>query len=62
MTSPDAEEELLARLLQEEGGGGPAQIPMALSIFVGQQLTSIGGVQSYEYQDPTYVPSCTFRT
>ena len=36
--------------------------PLALSIFVGQQLTSIGEAQSYEYQDPTYVPSCAFRT
>jgi len=36
--------------------------PLALSIFVGQQLTSIGEVQSYEYQDPGYVPSCTLRT
>jgi len=36
--------------------------PLALAIFVGQQLTSIGEVQSYEYQDPAYVPSCAFRT
>jgi len=36
--------------------------PLALSIFVGQQLTSVGEVQSYEYQDPGYVPSCTLRT
>jgi hypothetical protein len=36
--------------------------PLALAIFVGQQLTSIGEVQSYEYQDPDYVPSCALRT
>lgn len=36
--------------------------PLALSIFVGQQLISVGEVQSYEYQDPGYVPSCTLRT
>lgn len=36
--------------------------PLALSIFVGQQLTSVGEVQLYEYQDPGYVPSCTIRT
>lgn len=36
--------------------------PLALSIFMGQQLTSVGEVQSYEYQDPGYVPSCTLRT
>lgn len=36
--------------------------PLALSIFVGQQLTSLGEVQLYEYKDPGYVPSCTIRT
>lgn len=36
--------------------------PLALSIFIGQQLTSVGEVQSYEFQDPGYVPSCTLRT
>jgi hypothetical protein len=36
--------------------------PLALAIFVGQQLTSVGEVQCYEYQDPGYVPSCRFRT
>jgi hypothetical protein len=36
--------------------------PFALSVFLGQQLTSIGQVQLFEYQDPGYVPSCTLRT
>lgn len=36
--------------------------PLALAVFLGQQLTSIGQVQLFEYQDPGYVPSCTLRT
>ena len=36
--------------------------PFALSVFLGQQLTSIGQVQLFEYQDPSYVPSCLLRT
>jgi hypothetical protein len=36
--------------------------PFALSVFLGQQLTSIGEVQLFEYQDPGYVPSCLLRT
>ena len=36
--------------------------PFALSVFLGQQLTSIGQVQLFEYQDPGYVPSCCLRT
>ena len=36
--------------------------PFALSVFLGQQLTSVGEVQLFEYQDPGYVPSCTLRT
>jgi hypothetical protein len=36
--------------------------PFALSVFLGQQLTSIGTVQLFEYQDPSYVPSCTLKT
>ena len=36
--------------------------PYALSVFLGQQLTSIGQVQLYEYQDPSYVPSVLLRT
>ena len=36
--------------------------PFALSVILGQQLTSVGEVQLFEYQDPSYVPSCTFKT
>lgn len=36
--------------------------PFALAVFLGQQLTSVGQIQLYEYQDPGYVPSCTLRT
>ncbi|TFV48273.1 SAVED domain-containing protein [Bradyrhizobium niftali] len=36
--------------------------PFALSVFLGQQLTSIGQVQLFEYQNPGYVPSCLLRT
>jgi hypothetical protein len=36
--------------------------PFALSVFLGQQLTSIGRIQLFEYQDPGYVPSCVLRT
>jgi hypothetical protein len=36
--------------------------PYALSVFVGQQLTSIGQVQLFEYQDPGYIPSCQLNT
>jgi hypothetical protein len=36
--------------------------PFALSVFLGQQLTSVGEIQLFEYQDPGYVPSCTLRT
>jgi hypothetical protein len=36
--------------------------PLALAIFLGQQLTSIGELQLYEYQDPGYLESCTLRT
>ena len=36
--------------------------PFALAVFVGQQLTSIGEVQLFEYQDPGYVPSCSLKT
>lgn len=36
--------------------------PFALSVFLGQHLTSIGEIQLFEYQDPGYVPSCTVRT
>ena len=36
--------------------------PFALAVFLGQQLTSLGEIQLFEYQDPGYVPSCTLRT
>lgn len=36
--------------------------PFALSVFLGQHLTSIGRVQLYEFQDPSYVPSLMIRT
>lgn len=36
--------------------------PFALSVFLGQQLTSMGRVQLFEYQDPSYVPSCLLKT
>jgi hypothetical protein len=36
--------------------------PFALAVCLGQQLTSVGEVQLFEYQDPGYVPSCTLRT
>jgi CBASS immunity sensor of nucleotide second messenger signals len=36
--------------------------PFALSVFLGQQLTSIGKIQLFEYQDPSYVPSCLLKT
>ena len=36
--------------------------PFALAVFLGQQLTSIGEIQLFEYQDPGYVPSCSLKT
>jgi hypothetical protein len=36
--------------------------PFALSVFLGQHLTSVGEIQLFEYQDPGYVPSFTLRT
>ena len=36
--------------------------PFALAVFLGQQLTSAGESQLFEYQDPGYVPSCRLRT
>lgn len=36
--------------------------PLALAVFLGQQLTSVGEIQLFEYQDPGYVPSCTLWT
>jgi hypothetical protein len=36
--------------------------PFALAVFLGQQLTSVGEIELFEYQDPGYVPSCTLHT
>jgi hypothetical protein len=36
--------------------------PFALAVFLGQQLTSVGEIQMFEYQDPGYIPSCSLRT
>jgi hypothetical protein len=36
--------------------------PLALAVFLGQQLTSVGEIQLFEYQDPGYVPSCLLKT
>lgn len=36
--------------------------PFALAVFLGQQLTSVGKVELFEYQNPGYVPSCTLTT
>jgi hypothetical protein len=36
--------------------------PFALSVFLGQQLSSIGKIQLFEYQDPSYVPSVLLKT
>ena len=36
--------------------------PFALAVFLGQQLTSVGEIQLFEYQDPGYVPTCRIQT
>jgi hypothetical protein len=36
--------------------------PLALAVFLGQQLTSVGTIELFEYQEPGYVPSCTLST
>ncbi len=36
--------------------------PFALAVFLGQQLTSLGEIQLFEYQDPGYVTSCSLKT
>jgi hypothetical protein len=36
--------------------------PLALSVFLGQQLTSLGEVQLFEYQDPGYIATALLRT
>ncbi len=36
--------------------------PFALAVFLGQQLTSIGEIQLFEYQDPGYLPTCRINS
>ena len=36
--------------------------PFALAVLLGQQLTAVGEIQLFEYQDPGYIPSCSLRT
>jgi hypothetical protein len=36
--------------------------PFALAVFLGQQLTSVGEIQLFEYQDPGYVLTCSLKT
>jgi len=36
--------------------------PLALAIFLGQQLTAVGEIKLFEYQDPGYVPSCNLKS
>lgn len=36
--------------------------PFALAAFLGQQLTSVGEIELFEYQDPGYVPSFRLKT
>lgn len=36
--------------------------PLALAIFLGQKLTSVGCIQLYEFKDPGYIQSCTLKT
>ena|SRR5208282_437686 len=36
--------------------------PFALAVFLGQQLTSVGEIQLFEYQDPGYVLTCSMKT
>jgi hypothetical protein len=57
--------ERLGRLLKEHRLGRTRLFfygPLALALFSGQQLTSAGEIQLFEYQDPGYVPSCRLRT
>lgn len=57
--------EQLGKLLKEHGLRKTRIFfygPFALSVFLGQHLTSVGEIQLFEYQDPGYVPSCTLRT
>lgn len=36
--------------------------PQALAVFLGHRLTSVGQVHLYEFQDPSYIPSCILKT
>lgn len=36
--------------------------PLALGVFLGQKLTSVGAIQLYEFQDPGYTPSVLIKT
>jgi hypothetical protein len=36
--------------------------PFALAVFLGQQLSAVGEIALFEYQDPGYALSCTIRT
>jgi hypothetical protein len=36
--------------------------PFALAVLLGQQLTSVGEIQLFEYQDPGYLSSCSLKT
>jgi hypothetical protein len=36
--------------------------PFALAVFLGQQLTSVGDIQLFEYQDSGYVLTCSLKT
>ncbi len=36
--------------------------PIGLSIFLGQKLTSVGNIQLYEFQEPSYKPSCLLKS
>jgi len=36
--------------------------PFALAVFLGQQITSVGEIQLFEYQDPGYVLTCSLKT
>ena len=36
--------------------------PASLALFIGQKLTSLGYISSYEYQDPSYVKSFTVKS
>ena len=57
--------EELGKLLKETGLRSSRLFfygPFALSVFLGQHLTSVGKVQLFEFQDPSYVPSMLLQT